>query len=1105
MTVLVALRHRTAYAYDRPVRLGPQLVRLRPAPHNRSRIRSYRLKIEPENHFINWQQDPFSNHLARLVFPEPTRAFEIDVDLLTEIEIINPFDFFIEESAERFPFTYEPALAKSLQPYLEVHALGQRFQALLASLPKDAGKTIDFLVELNQMLQQRVAYVIRMEPGVQTPEETLEKAQGSCRDSAWLMVQVLRHLGIAARFVSGYLIQLKPDVEALDGPSGPAEDFTDLHAWTEAFLPGAGWIGFDPTSGLLAGEGHLPLAATPDPASAAPISGLVDPAEVTFDFHMEIERVHETVRVTKPYTLNQWQAIDRLGLSIDFRLREDDVRLTVGGEPTFVAAGDRDADEWNTDAVGPSKRHFADQLIRRLQKRFAPNGMFHFGQGKWYPGEQLPRWAFAVYWRRDGQPLWQNPDLIASEEADHKPSIELAERFAKTLSERLEVDEECTLPAYEDPAYFLAKERNLPLNLDPGDNKLEDPQERARLASAFERGLSHPKAYVLPIQTWQARAHGSRAFRWVSERWRTRREALFLAPGDSAAGYRLPLSSLAYVPPEVFPQVTPADPFMPRGPLPQRKTVMQAAADTPGGRGHGVKPKPVADGEGPLVRTALAVEPRDGRICVFIPPMEAAAPYVDLIAAIEETAEALDCPVHVEGYAPPDDPRLNVIKVTPDPGVIEVNIHPAASWGEQVEITEILYEEARLCRLDTSKFMLDGRPTGTGGGNHVVVGGPSAADSPFLRRPDVLASLIRYWQNHPALSYLFSGLFIGPTSQAPRIDEARDDQLYELEIALAQIPLPDTAGPGGFPPWLIDRILRNLLVDATGNTHRAEICIDKLYAPESSTGRLGLVEFRAFEMPPHPQMSLVQNLLLRALIAWFWRTPYQGELIRHGDRLHDHFMLPHFVWQDMETGLADLTGARFPFSPAWFRPHFEFRFPRYGALEIDGVEMELRAALEPWHVLGEDGAIGGTVRYVDSSLERLQLRCNGTLGGDRFVTCNGVRLPLRATDPSGEAVAGIRFRAWQPPNCLHPTIGVHSPLVFDLVDGKAGRTLGGFTYHVMHPAGRNYETLPVNDNEAEGRRLARLERDRHSPGLITAVDHPPLSADSCTLDLRRLG
>jgi uncharacterized protein (DUF2126 family)/transglutaminase-like putative cysteine protease len=1101
MSIHVALTHETRYRYERPAMLGPQVIRLRPAPHSRSRILSYSLHVEPAGHFLNWQQDPLGNYLARIVIPEKTRDFRLQVDLVAEMAVFNPFDFFLEPEAEQYPFVYEPRIAKELEPYLELEPAGPLLGQWVERVPPGPIATVEFLVELNRRLHQDVEYVIRMEPGVQSCEQTLQLRKGSCRDSAWLLVQVLRRLGLAARFVSGYLIQLKPDVAALDGPSGTDKDFTDLHAWTEVYLPGAGWVGLDPTSGLLTGEGHIPLACAPHFSGAAPITGTADSSGVDFSFAMHIERIVETPRVTRPYSPEQWSAIDALGHAVDQKLHEGDVRLTMGGEPTFVSIDDVDAAEWNTAALGTRKRELAARLIERLRDRFAPGGLLHFGQGKWYPGESLPRWAFALYWRGDGQPLWRDANLIAQQDVAGSATLGDAKVFAEALAESLGVDRDRVTAAFEDPVPYLTREQRLPENVDPFDSRLEDPEERARLARVFERGLSEPVGYVLPLQRWNA-PH-KRA--WYSERWTTRRGRLFLVPGDSPIGFRLPLEALPHVPKESYPYFTPADPFAPREPLPQQQAAEAGQASIPGRSAAGADPQRVMEqgraGADGIVRTALAVEPRDGRVCVFLPPTESANDYVELIGCVEETAARLGQPVHVEGYTPPADERLNVIKVTPDPGVIEVNVHPARDWQELVGITTTLYEEARLSRLDAQKFMIDGRHTGTGGGNHVVVGGATPADSPFLRRPDLLRSLIGYWQNHPSLSFLFSGLFIGPTSQAPRIDEARLDQLYELEIAFRQMERPSDGAP--VAPWLVDRLLRNILIDVSGNTHRTEICIDKLYSPDGPTGRLGLVEFRAFEMPPHAQMSLTQQLLLRALIARFWREPYTQPLVRWGTSLHDRFMLPHFVWQDFLDVLRDMRAAGFALQDDWFAPHFEFRFPRYGAVERGGVHLELRQALEPWHVLGEEGAAGGTARYVDSSLERLQVSVRGLTPSRHVVACNGRRVPLRSTGAAEEAVAGVRFRAWQPARCLHPTIPVHAPLVIEVLDRWSGRSLGGCTYHVAHPGGRNFETFPVNSYEAESRRLARFSELGHSPGAVVMPAAETNPDFPLTLDLRR--
>ena len=1048
MTITVGITHHTEYTYDKPVNMAPHVFRLRPAPHSRTPIKSYSLNIHPKEHFINWQQDPFGNYLARVVFPEKTTKFWFTVDVVAEMTVINPFDFFLEPDAETIPFAYDEQLKQDLLPYLQTEAVSDKFQKVIDALaPKEDIATVDFLVSVNQHICDLVDYQIRMEQGVQSVDETLEKASGSCRDSSWLLVQLFRNLGIAARFVSGYLVQLTADEKSLDGPSGPENDFTDLHAWCEVYVPGAGWIGLDPTSGLFAGEGHIPLACTPEPSSAAPVTGAIDKCEVSFDFSNQVKRLHEPPRVTKPYTDTQWAEIEAMGHTVDAQLSELGIDLTMGGEPTFISIDDMESEQWNTAADGLEKRQLAHQLFLKMQRNFTSGGFRHYGQGKWYPGEPLPRWQYACYWRKDGVPLWRDQKWLGDITKDYGFAAPQANEFAQALAEVMDLDKQVVTTAYEDILYHLWQEGNLPLDTSPEQPELLDAMSRKGFLAKMEQGIENPVGYIIPLQ-WDPVFNG-----WQSCVWQFRRGHCFLLPGESPLGYRLPLDSLGGT--SVLPDRDPAD-------IPEHFTednvIYQGYVGTD------------------LLRTALAIECRDGKLFIFMPPLNHFEHYMRLLSGIEKVAEKLQIPVILEGYTPPTDSRVEKYAVTPDPGVIEVNVHPVIGWEELVSNTHRLYQLAKETRLGTQKYMLDGRHTGTGGGNHVTMGGPTPLQSPFLRRPDVLRSFITYWQHHPGLSYLFSSMFIGPTSQAPRVDEARDETLYELEIAFEQIPAGEVP-----EPWLVDRLLRHLLVDLTGNTHRAEFCIDKLYSPDSAAGRLGIVEFRGFEMPPHARMSLMQMLLLRTLLVWFWRQPYHKRLVRWGTELHDKFLLPHFVQQDIAEICNDLNQAGFDIKLDYFSPFLEFRFPICGRREIEGMQFELRNAIEPWHVLGEESTAGGTSRYVDSSLERVELKVTNMASERYVVTCNQRRVPLKPTSVKGELVAGIRFRAWQPASALHPTIGVHAPLVFDVYDTWAGRSIGGFTYHVSHPGGRNFETIPVNGLEAEGRRIARYWDIGHTP------------------------
>ena len=1054
MSIKIALNHRTQYRYDKAVSLGPQVIQLRPAPHCRTPILSYSLNVIPGEHLLNWQLDPYNNYLARVLFSNKTTEFVVVVDLVADLLPFNPFGFVLEPSVKDYPFKYEAELAKDLVPYLSVDPAGPLLQTFLGRISNEKRGTISFLVELNHGVRDEINYVTRLDPGIQTCEQTLEKRSGSCRDSAWLLVQILRHLGIAARFVSGYLIQMAEEVS--EAGSSPQTDSADFHAWAEAFLPGAGWIGMDPTSGLFAGEGHIPLVCTPSASKAAAIAGTVEAAKVDFAYSISIRRLDDGLQPSKSLTDEDWAQVQHVAHNVDSDLDSQNVRLTMGGEPTFVGIDETESAQWNIDALGPMKRTRGLALIRCLREKLAPGGLLHYGQGKWYPSEPLPRWALSCAWRLDGVPVWEDVDLIAREDERHNFGLADALHFMKALTRRLQVSVENVLPAYD----------------------------------ADSAGAA---GYVLPIRRRQADA----LLYWSSQLWFPRPDRLLLSKGDSPIGYRIPIDSMPWVAPDELEYEFEAAPFAERIKLPSRPSRRMDLFQ----KDPLADPLPALSGTAEtakeLVRPALCVQAREGRLHLFLPYAPKLAEYLDLLAAVEDTCQHLHKTVWLEGYPPPSDPRLRSFSVTPDPGVLEVNLPPASNWDELESINTLLFEEARKNRLTAEKFAYDGAHLATGGGNHIVIGGATALDSPILRRPDLLRSMLSFWQNHPSLSYLFSGMYVGPTSQSPRVDEARMDALYELEVAFGNLPSSDC------PPDVVDGLFRNLLVDVTGNSHRAEFCIDKLYPPEGLGLRLGLLELRAFEMAPHVRMALMEMLLVRALVCMFWKRPFQGGLVRWGTALHDRFLLPHFVRHDFSEVLTELRESGHAFEERWFASHFEFRFPKIGSIAVEGVELELRHALEPWNVLAEETNSGRTVRTVDSSLERMQVKLSGTTEESRYVvTCNGRRVPLQSRGEQGEAMAGVRYRARRLSAALHPTIPVHSPLVFDMIDRWKQRSIGRCTYHTGSPDGRIYTTRPLNATEAEQRRLERFQKSEPSsvPAAVPEEFINPMFPT--TLDLR---
>jgi len=1042
MFTMIQLTHSTEYQYDEKIKIFPQYIRLHPSSHCKTPIDSFQLCIAPEEHFIHTQQDIFGNQITRVAFKQPSDFFKVTVNLQLRQIKFNPFDFLIDKHAEHYPFYYSDQMQQYLNHYITPAEDANAIEIGLAQYRPSASNTIDFCCELNKNLYQTIQYTMRDDSGVQPASVTLKTQKGSCRDTAWLLCELFRGYGLASRFVSGYLISMDDKTNT--------QSEAELHAWAEVFIPGAGWIGLDPTSGLLTDNQHIPLCCTPHPNEAAPIAGALQACQSTMQHTIHIKKLDNPSGDLNKNDDITWNKINTLGQAIDDVLDTQHVHLTMGAEPTYLAEDNNHAPEWQTQALGEDKSRRGWTLLQNLGHRFSPGGLKFISQGKQYPGEINPRWAYHYYWRKDGVPLW-------TLEIDNNKKYCLADglHLLKTLTQALGLPEQAIHSTYVDFEY---------------------EQWRQQHSNLKQTTLPRVACYVLPLH-WPLHLNNNTTH-WASCEWHSLDNHVFLIPGDSAAGYRLPLNRLTK-------NVDPRFETCPEKSLFEQTTHLLSAEqlekDIEKRFSSPINNNVILQH---TIHTALCIECKNNQIYLFIPPLNQLEPFVDLVASIQYACRKTSIPVILNGYCPPTDNRLHHFSVTPDPGVLEINIHPSATWQELREKNYIIEAEAKKCHLTSTKTMPNGRVVASGGGNHMTLGGETPSQSPFLRRPDLLQSLIRFWQHHPSLSYLFSGLFVGPSSQAPRIDEARHDSLYEIELAFSQL----SSGKNK-PYWEIDRLLRYLLVDITGNRHRAEFCIDKLFCPDSENGRQGLLELRAFEMAPNPQQTLLQTLLVRALIATFWQTPYHHPLTRWETQLHDRFFLPHFLWEDFSNILAFLKKQGYLFELEWFDPFYQFRFPILGHLSCHNIKLELRIALEPWHVV--DTANNSTSRTVDSSLERIQVKLNGLIPQHYHICCNGIVLPLHRTNIQGEYIAAVRFKARNDPVTLHPNIPIHLPLQFDIIDQHHQQIIASCRYDSHH-----FEQSDVKINDP----FTKIPINTASPTLTHASIDPEFPF---TLDLRK--
>jgi uncharacterized protein (DUF2126 family)/transglutaminase-like putative cysteine protease len=882
------------YTYAKPVGFSPHVIRLYPRTDQSVVTHKLRTNINIASD-IQYRRDLFDNLVANCFFPQPAETLEVRVQLEVELWPRNPFHFLLAPHAIEMPFQYQEDENNILAPF---RLVAPEEDADTEGLWRLSGRqnTVEALVDLVSTLHHEIAYETRVEGEARLPARVLELRSGACRDTTLLCATILRKNGLAARVVSGFLCEFHVDVKDRRAESG-------LHAWVEAYLPGGGWVGLDPTNGTFCDHRFIPAAVGAKMLDIAPVSGSYFGEERVpgrFDSHLDLSLMTE-------------KDLSKIAAHVEQTLAAEKISLTMGGEPTYIPTNPEGA-EWNFAATGPTKLHYAYGFADQVAKEVWPGAIVLYTPGKLYPGEVNPRWALNAL--RTNAPF-PSP-------SPRSTGLRINEKWTRTLRDQL-----------------------------VGRLGLENRWLRA----IDSRAPRHP-VWVLPLD-WSEE-------KWSTEKWTLRR--LELIPAEGPAGLRLPL------------QLLPVD----------------------------------------SSKRALVLEPQTDHLDVFLPPL-LTAPLEHLVRLILELAGE-ECAIRWQGYIPVDlPPTWERIGFTADPGVLEVNLPPCTTWAEYRAWLEKL--DSIAVEIGLRSYREGAQPVGTGGGSHLLFGGPAIEQTPFFDRPWWLASISRYWQRHPALSYLFSGRYVGTASQAPRPDES-GHALLDLELAYRQL---ESLAPGDSRQQ-IHEILRHLHTDISGNTHRSEISVDKFWTPPN--GCLGLVEFRAIESFPRVDWSAAVVLLWRALIVYLLKQPIRTALLDWGSELHDRFFLPTALWMDLTNVLSDLAQFGFGFEPTLFRDIWEWRFP--ALLEIDG--LSVRRGLDAWPLLAETPSIGGnTSRFVDTSAERLEFAATTDFQQDYSVFVNSRELSFRSLSPK-EPVAGLRYRSSALYPSLHPQLATQLPLWLTLID-----------------------------------------------------------------------